>query len=159
MDYGRYDSEEALATAIGTALGLPVVAACDDGRRAVAGGCNDHGGGGRTDSVPSTYLTQFVLKVRGDAVGTAEVEITVGYWLQGTHIRGTRRETGVSKGVARDVNRVIVAGVPRPGGVLFYASAVETDWGRDDDLGFQNFGYTEGGAVLNLSKIDMSLRW
>ncbi len=155
VDYGLYDSDEALEAAIATAAGLPMVAACD-GR---AGGCTGGGGGGGTDSVPSTHLTQFVLKVHGDGVGAAEVEITVGYWLQGTHIRGTRRETGVTKNVPRDVNRVIVAGVPRPGGVLFYARASETDFWRDDNLGFQRFGYSEGGTVLNLDKIDISLSW
>ncbi len=158
VDYGLYDSDEALEAAIATAAGLPMVAACD-GR---AGGCTG-GGGGRTDSLPGTYLKRLQLLVPGDNVGTAEVEVTVGYRIpRGSHVRGTVRKTGIRMGRIYEFNQFVLTDIPRPGGLLFYARAVETDpwWaGGDDDLGYARFGHAEGGVDLHLRKINISLSW
>ena len=161
VDYGLYDSEEALATAVARAMGLPEVAACDGHSQAVAARCI--GGGGGTEPSTGTYLDSLLLKVRGDLVGTAEVEITVGYRTSfGGHVRGTHRETGVSKGVRRAVLLPILPVAPRRGGPMFYGSAVETDpwWaGGNDDLGYSGFQYAEEGVGLYLRKINFWLSW
>lgn len=161
VDYGLYDSDEALVTAVATAMGLPTVAACDSHNPAVAGGCT--GGGGGTDPQTGTFLDSLLLKVRGDRLGTAEVEVTVGYRTPfRVHVRGTHRETGVSKGIRRIVQLPILPVAPRRGGPMFYASAVETDpwWaGGNDDLGYSGFQYNEEGIDLYLRKINIWLSW
>ena len=128
--------------------------------------CESGGRSGSPEVTGSpTLVNDFkLLQGGGDVGGTAEVEITVGYTNRhDSHVRGTLRFEGVrdddddrdtwfSEYANGRVPREILPFSPKQDRARFYIRVVETDWLRDDDLGFAYFDSETGGKKLDLAK-------
>ncbi len=149
VDYGLYDSDEALKVALGQAMGGPSTSADTEvGRH-------------RTSVDPSvayspTLLDKFLLR-HSTEWGSEEVEIVVWYTNHdGNRVQGKMRRTGIrerrwySPRNWRGAMFQLLPVSPKPQGAVFHVEAHETDWGRDDFLGSAAFGH-DSSPILYLS--------
>lgn len=128
VDFGKYDSEEALNEALADAGGV-----LHDGNSEVAG----HPWS-RWLTYSPIMLHGFELHHATEWPGSEEIEITVWYRnSRGASPRGTFRRTGVRANGRRNLRRPeeMLPVSPKRGGYPFYVTVMETDWGRDDFLG------------------------
>jgi hypothetical protein len=152
VDYGRFDSEEALRAHLAMQVGVDFTAPPAGDCSGSTGNTCDSGDSDVTDS--PTILDEFVLTFASEP-GTEEVEITVGYGS----VSNTLRFEGVVAHRRYTPEETILSVSPAPNGTRFFVSAVETDWVFDDDLGYATFGYAPGGVDLDLSRISIALSW
>lgn len=140
VDVGMYDSEEALADALGAAGGVYHDAA-DGCVQSAGSACDGTVRGGTTTSRWVTYspiwLHSIYLHHATEFPFSEEIEVTVYYRGRNGRVRGSAMERfeGVQRRVrySREVDMLQVS--PKRGGYAFYVKAVETDFWRDDDLG------------------------
>lgn len=156
VDYGLYDSDEALAAALAEATSQPSVSA--DGE---VGAHWNHADSSVNYS--PTLLDRFLLR-HSTEWGSEEVEIIVGYTNHhGARVQGKLRRTGVRerrwywpRKNGQMIQMLPVS--PKTNGPMFYVKAYETDWGPDDFLGSAPFWpgspplfYLSWWAIVGLS--------
>lgn len=153
VDFGKYESEEALEEALGMAGGV----------------LNDRNS--ETAGHPySRWLTYSPIRLHGFELlhatewpGSEEIEITVWYRNRhGIRPRATARYTGIRANGKKILEepRDMLAVSPKRGGYPFYVKAVETDWGRDDDLGQASLTVdTRQGDISTSWRFSVDLTW
>lgn len=145
VDFGEYESEEALEEALAMAGGV-----LNDGNSEIAGHPYS-----RWVTYSPILLHGFELHHATEWPGSEEIEITV--WYRNHHgikPRATARYTGIRADGKEILNRPrrMLSVSPKRGGYPFYVEAVETDWGRDDNLG-------QASLTVDTPQGDISTSW
>ncbi|MCY3611539.1 MAG: hypothetical protein OXH51_08390 [Gemmatimonadetes bacterium] len=166
VDFGSFDSEEALRDSLRVHFGALATAfalgGCADSSSYACDASGGGGGGGGSKGKvtnSATTLDAFALNVSTE-IGTEEVEITVEYTNKdGTRIKGKNRYEGVVPFKGTKAGDEMLPVSPARGGATFKVSAVETDLLFDDDLGWDTFNYKSGPGSYTLDRIVVDLSW
>ena len=156
IDFGRYDSEEALQEAIAEVLGTRTT--CDprcESSTDVAGHKAP-----RILFFP-TWIHRLKMRQRTEW-SPEEVEVRIRYAsVDRTWIQSTGRYTGITSEWSRRFTFPVIrySPAPHPHGAIFYIRAMETDFGRDDFLGSGLFYYESRQGVQNLWKVALDMSW
>ena len=154
VDHGQYESEEALREALAQAEST-----C--GECSPAGQVLPHPRPRYLANATRTFLEGLRLTTRTEWT-TEEVEMTIWYVnREGRKVKKMTRQTGVtSRWLVPFPRKVAHWYSPKQFGAIFYIRAIETDFGRDDDLGESTYDYRHGPlAHLTLWKLNVDLSW